>query len=257
MAPALTCLQRGPIPAEPNPHPPSRPPLHHPGAAPDTLPSPCFPSSSSSGGFAPGTLHKALSVSVCPSYSPSLCLVPGADISPGVSSSAFLCLQHHQDSCLGIPRVFLNFLLSGHCKNSFGLLIPIFIDYVSPLWFYHSPARHLAPGPVVTSTRVLGLQQARGCELPITWRELLHCLSSEFLPKRGFAEQPTDPLAAAGLRRVVAAAMCADSRCLPVCPSSPFLFPPLPSFLCFWMRTLWGADFILALHRVMVVPGSG
>lgn len=111
------------------------------------LPSPCFlcSSSSLSGGFPPLAFHKVLGVFVCPSYNPSLSPVPGVDIFPVVSSTAFLCLQHSQDSCLGIPLVFSNFLLSGQCKNSFGLLIPSFIDYFSSLRFYHSPSLRTLP----------------------------------------------------------------------------------------------------------------
>lgn len=163
------------LPAEPSPHPPSHPPRHHLGPASGTLTSPCCCcSSSSSGGFPPLAFHKALSVFACPSCRPPLSPVPRADVSPVVSSSAFLCLQHSQDSCLGIPLVFLNFLLSGQRKNSFGLLIPSFIDYFSSLWFYHGPSLRLALGPAKcwVCSRLMGTSS-----LPIAWRKLLHCLS--------------------------------------------------------------------------------
>lgn len=117
--------------------------------------------------------HKMLSVFVCPPYSPPPSPVPGADVSPVVSSSAFLCLQHSQDSCLGIPLVFLNFLLSGQCKNCLGLFIGSFIDYFSSLWFYHSPSLHLALGPAVTSvkswvcSRLTGTSSSSPASLPL------------------------------------------------------------------------------------------
>lgn len=124
--------------------------------------------------------------------------------------AVFLFLQHNQDSCLGICLMFLNFLLSGQCKNSFGLLLPHFIDCFSSLWFYCSTSLHLLLCPAVPSSRGLGLQQTHRQELPATQWELPHCLPPGFSSKCGFAKKPANPLAAARLRRVVTAAICAD-----------------------------------------------
>lgn len=160
-----------PLSAKQNPYAPSHRPLHCLGPAPDTLPSPCF--FSSSGRLLPLTFHKMLSVFGCPSYSPPPSPVPGADVSAVVSSSAFLCLQRSPDSRLGIPLVFLNFLLSGQCKNSFGLFIARFMDYFSSLRFYRSPSLHLALGHAVTSaerwvcSRLTGTSSSSPASLPL------------------------------------------------------------------------------------------
>lgn len=125
--------------------------------------------------------------------------------------AVFLFLQHNQDSCLGICLMFLNFLLSGQCKNSFGLLLPHFIDCFSSLWFYCSTslcisycARLFHPAEGWVCSRLIGRSSLPPSE---------SCLFASLLvspQKCGFAKKPANPLAAARLRRVVTAAICAD-----------------------------------------------
>lgn len=150
---------------------------------------------------------------------------------PSWSQAQRFCpFGHSQDSCLGIPLVFSDFILSGQCKNSLGLLVPSFTDYFSSLWFYRSPSLHLALGPTGTSSWVCSRLMGTSSPSP---GESCSIASLQISSQNVALLRSPQTLASARLCGVVTAVACADSGCLPVCPSSPFLFPSLPSILCF------------------------